>query len=262
MKIERVRRMLSFTRRAVDDYDMINEGDKIAVGVSGGKDSMALLATMKELQQFYPRKFELCAITVDSGFDGMDFSPVEDFCNEIGVPFYRVKTDISKIIFEIRKESNPCSLCARMRRGVLHDKVVEIGYNKLALGHHFDDVVDTFMLNLMNEGRLGCFSPVTYLSNKKITMIRPFIYAHESDIEYFMRGNECIPIVKSTCPEDKHTERENVKQLLNDLDRENIGLKHRIFTAIQSGNIDGFKVVTKQERRRARDAEKGKGSGN
>lgn len=257
MKIERARRMLSFLRRAVDDYEMIKEGDKIAVGVSGGKDSMALLAVMNELRKFYPQKFELAAITVDSGFDGMDFSPIENFCRELGIPYYCVNTEIAKIIFDVRNETNPCSLCARMRRGVLHDKVVEIGYNKLALGHHFDDVVDTFMLNLMYEGRLGCFSPVTYLSNKKITMIRPMIYAHESDVEYFMRGNEgVIPLVKSTCPEDKHTERENVKQLLESLDRTNIGLKHRIFTAIQSGNIDGFKVVTKQERRRRRDMEK------
>ena len=148
-----------------------------------------------------------------------------------------------------------------MRRGVLHDKVVEIGFNKLALGHHFDDVVGTFMLNLMYEGRLGCFSPVTYLSNKKITMIRPMIYAHESDVEYFMRGNECIPIVKTTCPEDKHTERETVKQLLEDLDKTNVGLKHRIFTAIQSGNIDGFKMISKQERRSKRDEIKSQNKG-
>lgn len=258
MKFERVRRMLSFVRRAVDDYQMICEGDKIAVGVSGGKDSMALLVTLHELQQFYPQSFELCAITVDSGFEGMDFGPVESFCNQIGVPYYCVKTEISKIIFDIRQETNPCSLCARMRRGVLHDKVVELGFNKLALGHHFDDVVDTFMLNLMNEGRIGCFSPVTYLSNKRITMIRPMIYAHESDVEYFMRGNNCVPLVKTTCPEDKHTERENVKQLLNELEKTNIGLKHRIFTAIQNGNVDGFKMVSKQERRKARDLEKGK----
>lgn len=235
-----IRRLNSFGRRAVDEYGLIDEGDKIAVGLSGGKDSMALLCMLSELRRFYPKKFELYAVTVDMGFAGMDFSPLERFCESIGVTFKLVKTEISHIIFDVRKESNPCSLCARMRRGILHDAVVELGCNKLALGHHFDDVVETFMLNLFHEGRLGAFSPKTYLSRKNITMIRPLLYATEKDIRYFMGNNPDIPIVKNLCPEDEHTERETMKNMLAGLDRADKGLKHRIFTALQKSHIDGW----------------------
>lgn len=232
--------MLSVTRRAVEQYGMISEGDRIAVGLSGGKDSTALLCILKELRRFYPKKFELGAVTVDTGFEGMDFSRLSALAGEMEIPYTVVKSDIAKIVFDVRRESNPCSLCARMRRGLLHDTVKALGYNKLALGHHFDDVVTTFMMNLMNEGRLGCFSPVTFLSNKKLYMIRPFIYADEDDIRYFVRRND-LPVVVSTCPEDKHTDREKYKRMLDEMDRENKGLKHRIFTAIGKAGLDGFK---------------------
>ena len=240
MEFQNTRRLLSCARRAIEQYDMIKEGDQIAVGVSGGKDSTALLITLNELRRFYPKHFELYAITVHTGFEGMDFAPVANLCRDIGVPYTVVDSDIAKIVFDVRKESNPCSLCARMRRGLLHDTAKSLGCNKIALGHHFDDVVTTFMMNLFNEGRIGCFSPVTYLSIKQLYMIRPMIYADEGDIRYFINSNH-LSIVSSTCPEDKHTDRERFKKMLDEMDREQNGLKHRIFTAMQKGGVDGFK---------------------
>ena len=236
MEFNSIRHLLSCARRAIDDYNMIEDGDKIAVGISGGKDSIALLCALINLQRFYPKKFELCAITISMGFEGMNFSPVTRFCNEAGVEYRIVETELAHVIFDVRKESNPCSLCAKMRRGMLHDAAKEMGCNKLALGHHYDDVIDTFMLNLFHEGRLGAFLPVTYLSRKDITLIRPFIYAPEKDIRYFVSKND-LPIVPTLCPEDGHTERETVKKLVDDLDRQYKGLKHRIFGAMQKGGI-------------------------
>ena len=236
-----LKRLLSFVRRAVDDYEMIDEGDVIAVGVSGGKDSLALLYALAEMRRFYPKKYEVKAITVDMGFEGSDFSPIVKFCSDLGVELSIVKTDIAKIIFDVRREPNPCSLCAKLRRGSLHAEACALGCNKVALGHHFDDVVETFMMNLFFEGRLGCFRPVTYLSNRQITLIRPLIYATERDVQYFTRRRE-LPVVKSLCPEDHATERENMKNLLADIERGNKGLRHRIFKAICKGEIDGFKL--------------------
>lgn len=240
MEFQRIRRLLSCTRRAVEDYNMIEEGDRIAVGVSGGKDSLALLCALCDLRRFYPKKFSVVAITVNAGFPGMDFAPVKEFCEKLEIPYMIKECGIADVVFNIRKESNPCSLCAKMRRGALHDAAKEMGCNKLALGHHFDDVVTTFMLNLFREGRIGCFSPVTYLSRKDLTMIRPLIYADEGDVRYFVKGNSDLPLIQNTCPEDKQTERENMKQFIEELDRKDKGLKHRIFTAIQKGNVDGF----------------------
>ena len=234
-----MKRMLSFVRRAVDDYAMIEDGDRIAVGVSGGKDSLALVATLAEMRLFYPKKYELFAVTVDMGFEGADYSEIEEFCRRHGVKYKLVKTDIAKIIFDVRRESNPCSLCAKMRRGSLHAAAVELGCNKVSLGHHFDDAVETFMMNLFFEGRLGCFSPVTYLSNRDITLIRPMIYTTEKDVRYFA-GRTGLPVAESLCPEDKATERENMKKLLSELERGNKGIRHRIFNAMCKGNIDGF----------------------
>ncbi len=234
-----MKRMLSFVRRAVDDYKMIEDGDKIAVGISGGKDSLVLLSTLASLRRFYPKKFDIVGITIDMGFPESDFGEIDALCGKLSVEYYVVKTDIAKIIFDVRKESNPCSLCAKMRRGALHAKAKELGCNKVALGHHYDDAVETFMLNLFFEGRLGCFSPVSYLSNRDITLIRPMIYAQEKDVEYFIRKSP-LPVIKSLCPEDHATERENMKKMLSDLERENKGLKHRIFHAMCKGNIDGF----------------------
>lgn len=244
--MEHIKRVLSYVRRAVDDYEMIHEGDKIAVGVSAGKDSLTLLCALAELRRFYPKRFELCAITVDMGFEGMDFSGIRRLCEELDVPYHVLPTQISTIIFDVRKEKNPCSLCAKMRRGALYRGAKELGCTSVALGHHFDDVVETFMLNLFYEGRLGCFQPVTYLSNTDIHMIRPMIYMPEKDVRYFTSKVD-LPVLKSPCPADGNTEREEMKQLLSRLERENKGLRYRIFGAIQRGEIDGFRVIGKMQ---------------
>ena len=239
--MENMKRLLSYTRRAIDDYSMIEEGDKIAVGVSAGKDSLTLLCAMAYLRRFYPKKFDLIAITIDMGFDGgMDFTPIKELCEKLDVPYHIIPTQISKIIFDVRKESNPCSLCAKMRRGALHNAAKELGCTSVALGHHFDDVVETFMLNLFFEGRLGCFSPVTHLSRVGIKLIRPMIYMPEKDVKEFTNKNE-LPVITSPCPADKTTERESMKQLLHSLERENKGLRYRIFGAITRGELDGFR---------------------
>lgn len=240
--MEGMKRVLSFVRRAVDDYNMIGDGDRVAVGVSAGKDSLTLLCALAELRRFYPNKFDLVAITVDMGFEGTDFSGIRKLCDDLDVEYRIVPTQISKIIFDVRKEKNPCSLCAKMRRGALYNYAREIGCTSVALGHHFDDVVETFMLNLFYEGRIGCFQPVTYLTNTGITLIRPMLYMPEKDVRYFASKNQ-LPVVKSPCPADGNTEREEMKKLLHDLEKQNKGLRYRIFGAIQRGEIDGFKII-------------------
>ena len=235
-----MRRMLSYVRRAVDDYNMIEEGDRIAVGVSGGKDSLALLETLAEMRRFYPKSYEVVAITVDMGFEGADYSEIEELCRRINVKYVVQESDIAKIVFDIRKEPNPCSLCAKLRRGLLHSAAQDHNCNKVALGHHFDDAVETFMMNLFFEGRLGCFSPKSYLSNRKLTLIRPMLYANEKDVQRFV-NKRSLPVLKSLCPEDHATERENMKNLLTDLEKNNKGLRHRIFKAMCKAELDGYK---------------------
>ena len=241
-----LKRLLSYTRRAADDYHMIEDGDKIAVGVSAGKDSLSLLYAMAELRRFYPKKFELIAITVDMRFGDLeeggvptDYTPIKELCEKLNVPYHIEPSNIAKIIFDVRKESNPCSLCAKLRRGMVNDTAKKLGCNKVALGHHFDDAVETFMLNLFYEGRLGCFSPVTYLDRTDVTVIRPLIYAPEKDIRYFAASAE-LPVVESRCPADGATERESMKKLLADLEYNNKGLRHRIFGAMQKAGLDGY----------------------
>lgn len=242
--MEHIKRILSFTRRALDDYEMIQAGDRIAVGVSAGKDSLTLLCAMAELRRFYPVPFELVAVTVDMGFEGgTDFTPIRELCEKLDVPYHVFPTEIYRVIFEIRKEKNPCSLCAKMRRGALHNAAKELGCNVVALGHHFDDAVETFMLNLFFEGRIGCFSPVSYLSRKQLKLIRPMIYMPEKDVRYFA-SKVSLPVVPSSCPADGNTQREEMKKLLSELDRKHNGLRYRIFGAMQRGEIDGFKEIS------------------
>lgn len=243
-----LQRILSFTRRAVDDYRMIEPHDKIAVGVSAGKDSLTLLTALATMRRFYPIPFELCAITVDMGFAGADFTPIADYCRELDVPYHVVPTQIAEIVFDIRKEKNPCALCANMRRGALNAAAKELGCQRVALGHHFDDVVDTFMLNLFYEGRIGCFSPVTYLSNTELYMIRPLIYAQEKDVSYYVRHTPHLPVLPSPCPANHATERESMKELLHELEKKYKGLRHRLFGALCRGEIDGFKPMAKSLR--------------
>ena len=242
-----MQKLLSLVRAGVDKYNMIEDGDRIAVGVSGGKDSLTLLEVLSQMRIFYPKKYEIVAITVDMGFEGVDYSEIKEFCRRINVEYIIEKTEIAKIIFDIRKEPNPCSLCAKMRRGSLHSAAQAAGCNKVALGHHFDDAVETFMMNLFFEGRLGCFSPKSYLSNRKLGLIRPMIYATEKDVKYFV-SRRTLPIFVNPCPEDHATERENMKRLLRDLESKNKGLRHRIFGALCRSGIDGYKATDKLPR--------------
>ena len=224
-----IQKLLSLMRRAINDFDMIHSGDKIAVGVSGDKDSLALLQLLCAYQKFSEHAFELCAVTVDMGFADSDFSPVERFCEELGVNYRREKTDIAEIIFDVRKEKNPCSLCAKMRRGALNSVINEMGYNKLALGHHKNDVVDTFMLSLMFEGRLSTFQPVSYMSRSDVTLIRPLVYVSEREIAGLAKT---LPVCKSPCPADKRSQREEMKKLLKDVAVKYPDVSDRIANAV------------------------------
>ena len=226
-----MQKLMGLVRRCVDDYDMIAEGDRIAVGVSGGKDSLVLLVLLAGLREYFTKSFELEAITIDMGL-GMDYSAVENLCREINVPYTIVKTEIAPIIFEHRKEKNPCSLCAKMRRGALNQAILERGFNKLALGHHCDDAVETFLMSLLFEGRISCFQPVTNLDRTGIIQIRPMLYIHEKTVDNFAvrRG---LPVIENRCPVDKETKREEVKQLIFQLSQTYPDLKERIFGAMQ-----------------------------
>ena len=238
----KLQKLYSYARRAIDDYNMIEEGDKIAVGISGGKDSLALLYALHGLSKFYPKHFELIGITVDLGFDNMDLSGIQKICDELGVTYYIVHTGIAQIIFDERKEDNPCSLCAKMRKGSLNEKLKELGFNKVAYAHHRDDVVETMLLSLMYEGRFHCFAPVTYLDRMKVTVIRPLIYVHEADIIGFVRKYD-LPVVKSPCPADGNTKREYAHELLQSMIKDNPGVKNRMFTAIVDSNIKGWECA-------------------
>lgn len=236
-----MQRILSYVRRACDDYNMINDGDKIAVCVSGGKDSMMLLLSLIALKRFYPKQFSIVVIALDPRFKGIetDYTPLIEICEKNGIELIIKRTDIGSIIFEERKEKSPCSLCARMRRGALHDAANEAGCNKLALGHHYDDVVETFLMNLFSEGRIGCFSPVTYLSRKELYMIRPLIYAPEREIS-LAAERLSVPIVKSRCPADGNTLRQSVKERIALMEKEKSDVKEKIFGALKRSGIDGW----------------------
>jgi len=234
-----LQKMLSLTRKAIDDYSMIEEKDNIAVGVSGGKDSMCLLKALSELRRFYPKKYSLSAVTVDMGFKGADFSPVSEFCRENNIEYRIIKTQIAQIIFDVRKESNPCSLCSKMKRGALDDAIREMGCNKLALGHHKDDVVETLLLNMIYTGNIRVFSPTSYLDRSKITVIRPLIYIFEKDVTGFVKQNG-VPTVKSCCPADKNTKRELIKEQLFLMSKESKDVKNQLFGAICRANLNGF----------------------
>ena len=228
-------------RRAVDDYHMIDAHDAIAVGVSGGKDSLLLLLALAHLRSFYPLPFTLEAITVELGFEGMDFSPVAALCGELEIPYTRVKTDIKEIVFDVRQEENPCSLCAKMRRGALNGILKERGLNKLALGHHFDDAVETFLMSLLLEGRLSCFQPVTFLDRSGVTQIRPLIYAGEQKIRNLADRLD-LPVVENPCPMDKTSKRYEIKQLLAALGKDYPDMKSKIFGAMQRLPLKGWAV--------------------
>jgi len=235
-----LQKLLGYTRKAIEDYKMIDDGDKIAIGVSGGKDSLTLLYALSHLRRFYPKKYDLEAITVNMGLKDMDFSPVEKLCKELGVNYTIVDTKIAEIIFSHRKEKNPCSLCAKLRKGAFNIKAKELGCNKKAYAHHFDDVIETMMMSLIYEGRFYCFSPLTYLARSGITLIRPLIYVPEADIKGFRNAYK-LPVVKNLCPVNGHTKRHYIKGLIKSLQSENPDLKKGLFHAIQTSNIPGWK---------------------
>jgi len=235
----KLQQLYSLVRKAIDDYQMIEEGDKIAVGISGGKDSLTMLYALHGLMRFYPKKFQLHAVTVDLGFGNLNLDEIEKLCQSMNIEYTIIKTDIAQIIFEERAESNPCSLCAKMRKGALNQAIKDSGCNKVAYAHHKDDVVETMLMSLIYEGRIHTFSPVTYLDRMDLTVIRPLIYMNESDVIGFVNKHN-VPVVKSPCPADGHTKREYVKNLLRDINHETPGVKERMFTAIRNSNVKGW----------------------
>lgn len=231
-------KILSLVRRCAEDYEMLAPGDRVAVGVSGGKDSLVLLLALARLRTFYPVPFTVEAVTLDLG-GGADYAPIAALCQREGIPYTLIPTEIQHIIFDLRREKNPCSMCAKMRRGALHAALQERGLTKIALGHHYDDAVETFLMNLFHEGRIGCFSPVTYLSRKDLTMIRPLVFAPEREIRNAV-NRAGLPVVKSACPVDGCTARQSAKDHLNDLEKLYPGITKRIFGAIRRGKISGW----------------------
>lgn len=240
----KLQQLLSITRKAVDKYELIDEGDRIAVGISGGKDSLTLLYALSELRRFYPKHFEIEAITVDLGIPGMDFEPISEFCKKLNVNYTIVRTQIKEIVFDVRKEENPCSLCAKLRKGALNNKAEELGCNKVAYAHHKDDFIETFFMSLIFEGRISTFSPKTFLDKTKLTVIRPLVFIDEANVKGFKNKYE-LPVVKNLCPADGFTKREEMKQLVKQLNHTYPECRTRFFTAIVNGEIKGWPQLKK-----------------
>lgn len=241
-----MRKMLSLVRGCCDDYNMLKNGDNIAVGVSGGKDSLTLLYVLNELSKFHPSGVSVCGIMLDMGFENADFSPLKEFCEKIGVPFYIEKTNIKQVVFDIRKERNPCSLCAKLRRGALHDAAIKHGCRTIALGHHFDDAVETFMLSLIFESRLNSFAPVTCLDRKNVTVIRPMLYVSEKKIIGFANKYN-LPVAKNPCTADGATKRQEMKNLLFEMEGKYRNLREHIFGAMQRLPLPGWEIDGRKE---------------
>ncbi len=242
-----MRKILSQIRRCVDDYDMIDEGEKIAVGVSGGKDSLLLLYALHQLSRFHPKRFSVCAVTLDLGFDDADYSPLIAFYEKLGIEYKLEKTDIGEVVFDIRKETNPCALCAKMRRGALHEAALSMGTNKVALGHNKNDVLETFLLCMIYEGRLGCFSPVTWLDRKNIYLIRPMLYLYEYDIKSTVKRLE-LPVIHNPCPANGATKRQEMKELIREMGQRYDEFPEKVFGALQRSGIDGWTDTRKRRR--------------
>lgn len=236
-----MQKILSYMRKAIQQYDLIRDGDHICVAVSGGKDSLVMLNGLIMLKNFIGIDYQITALTIDPQFSGKEgnYSCVADFCENIGVNYHVEKTHIGEIVFDIRNEKNPCSLCARMRRGALYNSATELGCNKISLGHNYDDVVETFIMNLFTEGRIGCFSPATYLEDREIHIIRPLVLAPERAVK---KASKNLPVVKSVCPADGHTNRQKTKLFIAEMERQEHGFKDRIFGAMQRSGIDGWGI--------------------
>lgn len=241
-----INRLYSYTRKAIDKYHMIQENDKIAIGISGGKDSLALLYALSGLKNFYPKKFEIEAVSVDLGIEGMDFSGVADLCKKLEVEYHIVKTQINEIVFDVRKEKNPCSLCAKLRKGAFNEKALSLGCNKIAYGHHRDDFVETLYMSLMYEGRINTFFPVTYLEKTGLTLIRPMMLISEADVKGFNNKYK-LPVVNKTCQADGFTKRQEIKDILRQLKKCNSQIVKNSFAAIEKEfeNDKKFATITK-----------------
>ena len=241
-----MQRLEGLMRKAIQEYKMIEPGDRICVGVSGGKDSVALTVGLAHLRRYLNIPFEVVSVSLDPQFGGKatDYAPLEELFAKLEVPFEIRRSNIGAVVFDVRKEPNPCALCAKMRRGLLHDTAKELGCNKVALGHHLDDAIETFYMNLWGEGRLGCFSPVTYLSRKDLTMIRPMILATESDVRRAVK-HESLPVVKSACPADGATRRQEMKEYVADMCRKDRAFRQKMLGAMQGADLDGWAPVAK-----------------
>lgn len=237
--------ILGLVRRCVEDYHMISPGERIAVGVSGGKDSLLTLAALARLRAFYPFPFTVEAITLEMGMPEMDFSPVASFCRELDVPYHRISVPVYQIVFQERQEKNPCSLCAKLRRGSLHTALIERGISKIALGHHRDDAIETLLMNLLFEGRIGCFQPVTYLDRTGITQIRPLLYCDESDIRR-TAARLHLPVVENPCPADGNSRRQEVKEHIAALEQLYPDVRRKLFGAIQRYPLYGWDLTQQQ----------------
>ena len=240
----KLQRLLSLLRQAIDQYQMIENGDHIAIGISGGKDSLTLLYGLSQLQKFYPKHFTLSAITVDMGLDTMNLEPIKALCADFNVPYEIISTEIGKILFEARKESNPCALCAKMRKGALNQKALELGCNKIAYAHHKDDLIETALMSLLYEGRFYAFPPVTHLDRTDLTVIRPLMLVSEADVKGF-RNKYQLPVCKNPCPMDGHTRREYVKNLIRTLNMDSPGVRERLFHAVINGNFEDWPRLSK-----------------
>lgn len=235
-----MQKILGYMRKAIEDYNMIENGDKIAVGLSGGKDSTTLLLGLKNLQRFYPKNFEILAISINTGFDNFDVTPLANLCTELNIKFIEEKAHIKEIVFDIRNEKNPCSLCANLRRGILNSVAIREGCNKIALGHNEDDVLETFFLNLLYGGSINTFAPTSYMDRSKITLIRPLIYAPEKYIKNFVKRNN-IPIMPKVCPIDGVSKREDMKKIILDFQKDIPTIRANLYGAIKRSNIKGWK---------------------
>lgn len=238
-----MQRILSYMRKAIEEYKMIDEGDKIAICLSGGKDSITMLHAFKSLQRFYPKKFEIIAISIDPGFEFFDTIFLQKICNDLAIPLFIEKSNAKEIVFDIRKEKNPCSLCANLRRGIINSIAIREGCNKIALGHNQDDVLETFLLNLLYTGSIGTFSPTSYMDCSKITLIRPLIYTPEKDTKRFIKRNN-LSVMPKVCPMDGTSKREDMKQLIFSLSKNIPMIRANLFGAIQR-NLEDWKIVEK-----------------
>ena len=235
-----MQRILSHMRKAIEDYHMIEENDKIAVCLSGGKDSITMLHAFKALQRFYPKKFEIIAISIDPGFEFFDTHFLQEICDNLEIPLFIEKSHAKEIVFDIRKEKNPCSLCANLRRGIINSLAVREGCNKIALGHNQDDVLETFLLNLLYAGNIGTFSPVSYMDRSGVTLIRPLVYTPEKDTKRFIRKNN-LTVMPKVCPMDGTSKRESMKQMIFLLQKDIPTVRANLFGAIQR-NLDDWKL--------------------